>query len=78
MSYTTKTVSRQPDKIKRTETYRTEKAIVTLCYPDITPEENKRRKELIKKAAVELLKEKIRFERERERKERENEKTKQQ
>lgn len=38
--------------------------IVRVHFPDISDEENERRMKLIKKAATELLKEKVRAERE--------------
>ena len=46
----------------RTFTY--PNAIVRVIFPDISDEENERRMKLIKKAAAELLKEKVRVERE--------------
>ena len=64
MNQTRTTRWREPDKIAYTETFRTEKAIIRVHYPDISDEENARRKKILEKAMIEFWKDKIRRERE--------------
>ena len=52
------------DKIAYTETLHYPGCIVRIHYPDISDEENARRKKILEKAAAEVLKSKIRRERE--------------
>ena len=58
--------ARQPTKIAYSETFHFPNCTVHVHYPDISNEENERRKKLIRQAAVELFKDKLKGERERE------------
>ena len=51
---------KKQDTYKETRVFYYDNAIVTVHFPDITPEEHERRVERVKEAAAKLLKEAIR------------------